>query len=133
MTNRYIKIENNVVVNAVLADQEWAESQGYVRHDKAGPGWIYSNGMFSPPPPEPEVFKDLTMRQFKLGLHGAGLLSAVDAAIANLPEPQKSIAQIEFEYATIVVRTNPLVEILSAALGLTEEQVNDLWRTAQEL
>ena len=79
------------------------------------------------------TFRDLTMRQFRLGLLGAGLLQDVDAAIAAMPEPAKSAASIEFEYATVVVRDNALVDGLTASLGLTEEQIDALWLAALEL
>ena len=79
------------------------------------------------------TYPDLSMRQFRLGLLGAGLLQAVDVAIAAMPEPQKSASQIEFEYATIVIRDNALVSGLASALGLTQEQIDALWLAALEL
>lgn len=80
----------------------------------------------NPPPPLPE----LTMRQFRLGLLAAGLLDDVNAAIEALSEPDKSVAKIEFEFASTVVRNNQFIAIMAGALGLPDNQVDDLWRMA---
>lgn len=76
-------------------------------------------------PPSP----DLTMRQFRLGLLSAGLLSAVTAAVENLGEA----ARIEFEYASTVKRDNILVTSMIGMLGLTGEQVDAMWVNAANL
>lgn len=75
-------------------------------------------------------FPPLTPRQFRLGLLAAGKLAAVDLAIDALPEPQRSAAKIEWEFATMIQRTHPMVVTLSAALQLNEVDVNQLWFSA---
>ena len=54
---RYGIIENGVVVNAVVADAEFAAANGWVALDEfAGPGWTYADGVFTAPViPEPVV------------------------------------------------------------------------------
>jgi hypothetical protein len=82
----------------------------------------------------PQAVPELvTMRQARHALLGAGLLSSVDAAIAALPEPQKSEAVIEWEYASIVQRDNPLVEIVRQQQGMTAAQIDDLFTLAATL
>jgi hypothetical protein len=50
MINNYAIIENNIVVNAVVADEVYAESQGWVLlTNGAGIGWSYIDGVFYPP------------------------------------------------------------------------------------
>lgn len=71
----------------------------------------------------------VTMRQARLALHSAGLLSSVDAAIAALDEPARTAAQIEWEYGSVVERTSPLIAIL----GQTEEQIDALFEAAMLL
>ena len=78
-----------------------------------------------PPPPAPE---SLTMRQAKLVLLHAGLLQAVEQAIANMPGVAGEAARIEWEYATFIERSNPLFALLSASLGLTDTAIDDLFR-----
>jgi hypothetical protein len=81
----------------------------------------------------PAVPSEVTMRQARLALAAAGKLAAVDAAIASLPEPQKSAAQIEWEYSAAVRRTQPLVLALAPAIGLTSEQLDALFIQAAAL
>ena len=67
------------------------------------------------------------MRQYRLALLQAGLLSVVSAAIESLPSPQKEAAQIEWEYSQEVQRHHRLVPLMGAALGLSEEQIDQLF------
>lgn len=78
------------------------------------------------PLPEP-VPQKLTARQARLALHSIGKLADVPAAIAALPEPQKTNAEIEWEYATYIERNNPFVAVLASALQLTDEQIDQLF------
>lgn len=75
----------------------------------------------------------VTMRQARRALHAAGLLSSVDAAIDSLSEPNKTAARIDWEYSGEVQRNNPTFVALTAALGLTEQQVDDLFTAASQL
>lgn len=60
---RYAIVENGIVVNVVEADSEFASQNGLVECPTAGPGWTYSDGVFTkpvvtvpepPPPPTKE-------------------------------------------------------------------------------
>ncbi len=76
----------------------------------------------------------VTMRQARLALLGAdGLLSQVDAAIAAMPEPERSAAVIFWEYSTTVERDNAFVRQLSTGLQLTSQQVDALFVAAARL
>lgn len=75
----------------------------------------------------------LTMRQARLALLGAGVLTKVDQAIALLPSPQREGGQIEWEYATEVRRDSLLVQQLGAALGLSEVQIDELFVAGSSL
>ena len=80
------------------------------------------------------VPQQVTMRQARLALLGAGLLDDVDAAIAAIPDPvQRKAAQIEWEYASTVERQSPFVQQLAAGLGLSAEQMDDLFVQAAAL
>ncbi len=93
----------------------------------------------APPPPTAEEQRasmpSISPRQLRLALIGAGVsLASVDAAIAAIPDQaQREAAQVEWEYATTYVRTHPLIVSLTPALGLTDEQVDDLWQAAGAL
>lgn len=79
------------------------------------------------------VPQSVSMRQARLALFGAGLLSAVEAAISAQAEPTKSVIKIEWDYATSVDRNWPTLLALRAALGLTDDQLDQLFITAVKL
>ena len=93
-------------------------------HEALLADWVAS---YAPPDPEPvQVPQVVTIRQAKLALLQAGLLDDVDAAVAQADRA----TQIEWEYATEVRRDWPTLLTLQAALGLTEQQVDDLFISA---
>jgi len=93
--------------------------------------YVFEGGTVSIPPPG--VPQSVTMRQARLALHAAGLLAGVDAAIAAMPEPDKTQAQITWEFAATVDRQFGMVPALAAAMGMTETQIDDLFIAAFKL
>jgi len=75
----------------------------------------------------------VTMRQARLALVQSGLLPQVNTAVAAMPGAQGDAARIEWEFSSTVERHRPLVQALGAALGLTESQLDDLFRLAATL
>lgn len=82
------------------------------------------------PAPVPAV---ITMRQARLALLGAGLLASVDAAIAAMTGTAGDAARIEWEFAATVERTNALFITMATQLGLTSQQLDDLFTAAAQL
>jgi hypothetical protein len=80
------------------------------------------------PPPAPPV-KVITMRKARRALHGAGLLDAVEAAVAAADKT----VQIDWDTATEVERDWPALITMQAALGLTDAQIDDLFIQASQL
>jgi hypothetical protein len=71
---------------------------------------------------------EVTMRQARLALFAQGIMSQVDAALVAIPdETERTKAQIEWEYATVVERNAQLTLALGAAMGLTEDQLDQLF------
>lgn len=86
------------------------------------------------PNPEPEAIPtEVTMRQARLALLAAGKLAGVEAAIASMPEPQRTAASIEWEYSNDLQRSNPFVAQLGAALGLDDAGIDALFVEASKL
>lgn len=77
----------------------------------------------------------LTARQFRLGLVQGGISpDTVEATIAAMPAgPDRDKAKIEWQYAAAFNRVHPLIETVSAALGLTPAQVDAMWLAAVNL
>lgn len=74
------------------------------------------------------VPETLTSRQIRLALVLSGVsLAAIGEAIHSLPEPDRSLTQITWEYATIVERHHPMINGLGAQLSLTAQHIDDLF------
>ena len=85
---------------------------------------------YSPSPPQPiPVPQQVTMRQARLALLSAGLLDDVEMVIAAAGRA----AQLEWEYATVVDRSNPAVAAVQQREALTDAQIDDLFREAAKL
>lgn len=80
----------------------------------------------APPAPVPEAITPLQARR---ALRAADLLDAVNAWIAT----QSDDAQEAWEYCIEVRRDDALIAGAQAALGLTDEQVDDLFRAGAAL
>ena len=75
----------------------------------------------------------VTMRQARLALRANGLLASVQPAINALPEPQRTQAQIEWDYSNGLERGNAFVATLGAALGLNAAGIDALFVQASQL
>lgn len=83
--------------------------------------------------PASEVPDSVTMRQARLALNSAGLLTQVEAAINALPEPSRTEARIEWDFSSEVFRDRDFVKMLGTSLGLTSIQMDELFITAATL
>ena len=72
------------------------------------------------------VPQQVTMRQARLEMLSRDLLDDVDAVIAVAGRA----AQIEWEYASTVDRDNPVIAVVQQQQGMTDEQIDDLFREA---
>src|SRR5690625_1881611 len=130
--------EENLVTNVVLADEDTASQNGWILSETAAIGDTYDpeTGEFTRPEPPPyiEPVPDaVSQRRARLALLNAGLLSQAEAVFESLPEPQRTAALIEWEYATHISRHTQLVATLTPALGLSEEEVDNLFRAAAQI
>lgn len=136
---RYALITAGVVVGVYVdASDAWiaANPDAVAVADgvAAAPGYTYSGGTFTAPAaPAVAVPAEVTMRQARLALYGAGLLASVETAIDALPEPTRTAARIEWDYSSTVQRNNTFVATLGAALGLSGGYLDALFIAAHEL
>lgn len=85
----------------------------------AGTGFF----VVAPPPPVPDEIERLWAR---LALETAGLLATVEAAVAAAD----TATQIYWADAASFRRDSPVLLSMTEALGLTSDQVDDLFRAA---
>lgn len=136
---RYALIVGGTVRNVIKASAEAAAAAASsingtaVESDTAGVGDTYADDVFTPATPTVPVPFEVTMRQARLALLGAGLLDDVEAAINAMSDPAKTAARIEWDYSNTLRRDHPLVATLGAGLGLTSGQLDDLFIAAGAL
>ena len=91
--------------------------------------------------PENEVDKvctsctqKVTQRQLRLALLTKSITAEmVEGVINQLPEPARSGALIEFNYASYYDRSNPLINQLGGVFKLSEEDLNEIFNLAGTL
>jgi hypothetical protein len=106
--------------------------------------WYYQDSQFvkyDAPKPVIAVPSEVTPRQARIVLalkpatsgDHPHLLAQVEAAFGSLPEPEKTVARITWEYSIAVERTNPLIGQMQAIIGFTDEQIDQLFIEAAKL
>lgn len=136
---RYAIVKAGVCVDVVEADQAGAQiaAQFYggqaVESAVASPRDSYAGGVFTRSTAR-SVPREVTMRQAREALIDAGLIDAVEAAINALPDgAAKAKARNAWEKSQTVQRHFGLVAQLAPVLGLTSQQLDDLFIQASHL
>lgn len=81
----------------------------------------------------PAVPERVTMRQARLAMLQAGILDDVETLIQQMPGDEGRAARIDWEYALDVRRDWPLVGALGTQIGMTEQQVDELFIAAASI
>lgn len=107
----------------------WTPPDGHtaVPEDQLPHGTVWA------PTPRPPVPAEVPLWAFRAALAMAGLQASAESLIAALPEPQRTAATLQYEYGNFIERIHPLIDGLGAQLGLTSEQIDDLFRAAASL
>jgi len=95
---------------------------------------IYGVGGYDPAKPNDNIVEEydvpdpvpekISMRQMRLSLLQSNLLNSVQALV---DAAGNEAYQIEWEYANDVLRSAPLVALFGSELGLTEEQIDNIF------
>jgi hypothetical protein len=83
----------------------------------------------APAPPAPHVPVEVAPLQMRRALRQLGLKHTVDAFLTTLDEETIEA----WEYATTVRRDNQLITMAGHGLGMSEAQIDDLFRLAETL
>jgi hypothetical protein len=134
---KYAIIENGTVINIAVASPEFAAQQGWIEcPEGVGIGWTFDGDTPVPPVPQPvPVPASVDNAQARMALIQSGIaIATVDAAIAAIPDAvEREIAYTQWEYRATVRRDSELLVSLGTAIGLTSEQIDDLFRLAATL
>lgn len=133
---RHAQIEHGQIVNVVEAERADIWEGVLLVPDPDGLAviggtWTEEGGFVAPPEPEPVIVvpQSVTPLQARRALRKAGIKAEVDAYVETLDDD----AQDAWEYALSVERNNPIVLGAGAALGMTEQQMDDLFILAATL
>lgn len=81
-----------------------------------------------------EYIKPVSARQIRTALVISGIsLDGIAAIINSLPEPDRSVAMVAWEYSNDFYRDNEMIASLGPLLGFTEEDLDNLWNLAKTL
>lgn len=135
LVNKTAIVRDGIVENIILAGPEFAQGDGEIlvalSNEMVSIGDIWDGAVFTPAPPAPvPVPSSVTPLQMRKALRQVGLKPAVDAYVASLADEE---AVEEWEYAISMERGNPMLNSAAALLGMTEEQVDDLFRLAAQI
>lgn len=106
-------IEDGVVISKAEQEKDYLETLGFK----------------APEPIRKPVPQIVEMRQARRSLARSGLLSLVDALVKTLDAEM----QVEWEFAITVRRDHSIVALAKSSLGLTDEQIDDLFIAASKL
>lgn len=84
--------------------------------------------------PYPSIPRVVSPRQMSIALIMSGIsLETIETTIDALPEPDKSITRVTWEYSVEFQRDNPVLNAMAPAIGLTQEQIDQLFVLASTL
>lgn len=128
------------VVNVIEAEKSFADDYASklggiaVESTTAGPGDTYSGGIFEKYIPPVIIPQEVTRRQARQALYLSGILGNVQAAIDAIPDvTQRNMVQIEWDDSLAFERTRPTLVALATALGLSSEDLDNLFIQASKL
>jgi hypothetical protein len=107
-----VDVQTGDIVIATLSDEEIAAIEEATRRPRQAP--------------------PLSARQLRLGLVLNGFeLNQVETAIDAIDDAQsRAIARVEWEYASLFERDHPLLIDVGVALGLSPEDIDEMWLRA---
>ena len=127
----YVDTINDIPVGAIaLSEPQWRELVENQHTRRFIDGQIVE---IEPPAPPPTPIPTITPRQLRLWLLKNGLLDSIPSKIETMPDPMRSIAKIEWEYATTFDRKHEFIEALGSTLGLSSEQLDEGFREASKI
>ena len=116
---------------ATLADLSWANypKHGFIPRDDALELGITEEALDHADYLQKKLIvpDSITMKQTRLGLLNIGKLDDVEAAVVDRP------VKIEWEYATTVNRVNSTIVNVFQSIGMTDDEIDDLFIAAKDL
>jgi hypothetical protein len=121
--------ENDVVVEPRLKMSQ-EELESYLKlHEEEKEDWnkLHSAKYLKSIPQE------IPLWAFRAILTIEGIHASVETLINNLPEPDKTVANIQWNYGNYIERSHPLINSLGSILGLNKNQIDNIFIEASKL
>ena len=123
-------IENNIVVNLIVADDP--ALFGAIPSETASIGDLWDGETFMPPTPPAPL--SVARAQGKAALIGAGMWPSVLAFVAAIPdETQRLLAEVALHDTQHWQRNSPFLNAAKSGLGMTDEQLDALFVAAAQI
>ena len=130
--NGQLRTESDESVIAALLRKGWIETNppefDSSTHQAS---WVDGDWVISVIPKE--VPTEVPLWAFRAMLAVSGIAAQVDGLIVALPEPQRTVASTQWVYGNFIVRNHPMIEALGSQLGLTADQIDDIFIQASKL
>lgn len=130
-------IENQLVKEITDTDPNGRFHEAFLWvacHANVRPGWVYSDGEFTPPQPAAaQAPQSCTPAQGLVALFALKSITEdnVLAAIDQIPDPvQQYTARIGYQRATIWERNSPTMQVMAQLLQLSNEDLDALFNYA---
>lgn len=128
---RYAILENNIVINTILCEESFALENfpDAIQSDTADIGDIYNGSSFVKVKPIPVVPEKVSARQIRLAMYDIGILDIIESDIQSYFSTDVKLA---WKYATEFYRNDPMLVTMAPTLGLSEEQIDQLFILANQ-
>jgi hypothetical protein len=93
-----------------------------------GEQWVLSAVAVENPVPS-----EVPLWAFRAVLTVMGHADTIKQLLETLPEPTRTVARTQWEYANYISRNHPTIAALSPALGLTSANIDAIFRQAAQL
>jgi len=116
-----------------ITDEQWMECLENQGHRKIIDGQVVG---YTPPPPEPVnmLLVPLKPYQFWGVTRAYGFEQPIKDFVDAIPDSvQRGIASAMLEFSLEFRRDHPLIEQARQAIGMTDEQLDQLWITAHQI
>jgi hypothetical protein len=128
--SKYAIIEDGKVVNIAKANEALADN--WVQSDSAAIGDLYDGTSFTKPPAPPTPIPQTVSRfQARAALYHAGLLDQVETLMSD--PATDMLAKLAWADAQEFKRSSPTIAAFSQQIGLTDEQIDELFKQAAQI
>lgn len=125
---RLIKVENGIVIDSIVCSIDEAPEGNWIVTPNDWVGVGLPVDMPEPQPPKSPL-APVSPRQIRMALTRIDLRTAVETAVAAGNQDLKDW----WEFSTQFERKNAQVEIMATVLGVSSEQLDQLWNLAATL